>query len=147
MPTNAFTMYVQKRGRMKYLLLTVIPPMILMYVFSRFFYFCVELDSDVTSCILILLFIAIMLPLGYFLIIKKNHQIVVKDNQIIEIDWQQHEVCSVKVSQIHSIKCNFLNELILLDENGKRLLCVESNMYNFHKFEQWLEIHNIYQRR
>ena len=87
---------------------------------------------------------AIMMILGYFLIFRKNHRVEVKDNQIIETDWRQREACRIEVSQIHSIKRNLLNEIIIVDENGNRLLCVESNMTNIPKFEQWLERHNIH---
>ena len=144
MPKNSFVMCAQKQGRMKYLLLTVVPPIALMCVVSRVLDFGIKINSEVVSLVLVYLPMIFMVILGYFLIFRKNHRVEIKDNQIIETDWREREVCRFKASQIHSIKRNFLNEIIIVDQNGNRLLCVESNMTSFQKFEQWLQEHNIH---
>ena len=147
MPKNSFVMRSQKQGRMKYLLLTMVPPIALMYLVSKLLDCCIKLNSVVVDIVLIFLPMTFMMILGYFLIFRKNHQVEVKDNQIIETNWRQHEICRFKVSQIHSVKRNFLNEIIIVDKNGNRILCVESNMSNFQQFEHWLQEHNIELRR
>ena len=137
-------MRTQERGRMKYLLLTIVPPIALMYFISIILDYGIIINGIIADLVLIYLPMIFMAILGYPLIFRKNHQIEVKDNLIVETDWRQREVCRFRASQIHSIKCNFLNEIIMIDTNGNRLLCVESNMTNYQKFEQWLQEHNIH---
>ena len=144
MHDRTFVMHAQKQGRMKYLLLTLIPPIFLLYLFSRFLHLGVQSENNFIIHLCTYLPILGMMILGYFLIFKKNHRIEVRDNKIIEYNWRQKEICRINVSQIYSYRRNWLSELVLMDANGNRLLCVESNMSNFHNFEQWLEIHNIH---
>ena len=142
MSKNSFVMHAQKQGRMKYLFLTLIPPTILLYLFSSLLQSGVQFSNIIHhACLYIPL--AGMTILAYFFIFKKNHRIEVKDNTITEYDWRKNESCRIKASQIYVYKRNWLREIILIDNNGNKLLCVESNMSNFHEFEQWLERHHI----
>ena len=49
----------------------------------------------------------------------------------------------VRADQIEHYYRNFLGEIVLVDADSKKLLCIESNMTNRDRFEQWLTAHNI----
>ena len=140
MAPNTFTMLVQKQGRMKYLLIVMSVPILFLTLLS----WLMDLNILPRTQILFWPSIAIMTVLGYFLIFQKNHRIDVNGFMIIETDWRGRENRKIKAKQIHSIRRNFLNEIILFDENNTKLLCVEPNMSNFDLFQQWLASHNIY---
>ena len=142
MAQNSFVMHPQKQGRMKYLFLTMVPPIILLYLFSLLLQSGVQIGNSIRYICLYVPLVG-MAILTYYFILKKNHRIEVKDNTIIEYDWRKNESRRIKVSQIYVYKRNWLREIILIDNNGNKLLCVESNMSNFHEFEQWLERHHI----
>ena len=143
MSSNAFVMQKQRQGELKYLLLTITPPLLAMLLLRWLADTGILPGGETARLIYLSLSMAGMLILGYPLILKKNHSIEVKDNLIIEYDWRQCEVSRIKAAQIHSIKRNILNEIILLDGAGNRLLCIERNMCNFSQFENWLRLHNI----
>ena len=143
MAQNSFVMHAQKQGRMKYLFLTIVPPIILLYLFSLLLQSGVQIGNSIRYIFLYVPLVG-MAILAYYFIFKKNHRIEVKDNTIIEYDWRKNESRRIKVSQIYVYKRNWLREIILIDNNGNKLLCVESNMSNFHEFEQWLERHHIH---
>ena len=142
---NTFSMHPQKSGRMKYLLLTLVPPLLLMESFRRLIISGIIPDSVIIRNILLYAPLSIMAVLAYYLIFRKNHSIDVKNNTITEINWLGKKSNPIKTDQIHSYRKNVLIEIILLDENGSKLLCVEQNMSNFDCFEKWLKGHNIYQ--
>ena len=136
-------MSVQKAGRMKYLLLVMGIPILLMYLLQQLAIASILPLTALLSNIYIYTPISIMAVLGYFLIFKKNHCIDVKDNTVIETDWRGQNRRVIKTSQIWAYRRNILGEIILLDKLGNRLLCVESNMTNFDAFQKWLERHDI----
>ena len=140
MPTNNFQMITQKRGRMKYLLITIYVPLLFMILLSLL----MKRGILPKTPIVFYLSMAAITVLGYFLIFKKNHSIQIQDNTITETDWLQKNTREIKAAQVCCFRRNFLGEFILLDTNGKKLLCVEKNMSNFDLFQQWLEQHNIY---
>ena len=142
MAQNSFVMHVQKQGRMKYLFLTMIPPIILLGLFSLLLQSGIQFSNIIRYACLYASLVG-MAILTYYFIFKKNHRIEVKDNTIIEYDWRKNESRRIKASQIYVYIRNWLREIILIDNNGNKLLCVESNMSNFHEFEQWLERHHI----
>ena len=144
MPKNSFVMHVQKQGRMKYLFITMVPPIILLYLLSLFSQTTLQLDNTLFSHVCISISLASMAILANYFIFRKNHRIEVNDNQITEYNWRQIEARKIKISQINSYKRNWLHEIILFDNSGNKLLCIESNMSNFQRFEQWLERHNIH---
>ena len=143
MAKNTFTMRVQKKGRSKYLTLTIAPAILLLYFLTRLlsagFFPFIEYAGLVSTIISM----SFMMLLAYFFIFRKNHTIEIQDNKIIETSFSGKEYCRIKTEQISSIRRNFLNEIVLVDKSGKRLLCVEPNMTNFDLFEQWLIRHNI----
>ena len=140
MPNNTFQMITQKRGRMKYLLITIYVPLLFMILLSLL----MKRGIFPKTPIVFYLSMAAITVLGYFLIFKKNHSIQIQDNTITETDWLRKNTQEIKAAQVCCFRRNFLGEIILLDKNGKKLLCVEKNMSNFDLFQQWLEQHNIY---
>ena len=143
MVPTSITMCVQKQGRIKYLILTLFPPLILM-CFLQFLMQCNVLpDSSVWRLIYTCLALLTLGYLAYNMVFRKNHQIDIEDKTITETDFRGKQSCCISVSQISSVRRNFLNELILLDKDGKQLLCVESNMTNFDQFKDWLSNHDI----
>ena len=147
MAQNAFSMRVQKAGRMKYLLLAMGIPILLMHLFKQLATADALPSTGLLSQVYIYSPIFIMAVLGYFLIHKKNHCIDVKNNTLIETDWRGKNRCVIKTEQIWACRRNILGEIILLDKHGTRLLCVESNMSNFDAFQQWLVRHNILDKK
>ena len=137
------TMYPQKNGRIKYLLLTMIPPLVLMYLFQFLLQRGFLPGGSAWGLIYISISMALMMINGYFLIFRKNHSILIKGNTLTETDWLRKEAAPIKASQIHSFRKNILNEIVLLDEHGTKLICIESNMTNFAQFERWLHDHRI----
>ena len=134
---NGFTMSTRKPGRMKYLLLTVFPPVAVIYLCTGLIELGILPVSEITRYFLLAVWAIMMGTLGYFLIFKKNHQLDINDNTITETDWRCR-VTQLPVSHVRSFRRNWLKEYILLDENGKRLVCIETNMENFDLFEQWI---------
>ena len=134
---NGFTMSTRKLGRMKYLLLTVFPPVAVIYLCAGLIELGILPVSEITRYFLLAVWAIMMGTLGYFLIFKKNHQLDINDNTITETDWRCR-VTQLPVSHVRSFRRNWLKEYILLDENGKRLVCIETNMENFDLFEQWI---------
>ena len=134
---NGFTMSTRKPGRMKYLLLTVFPPVAVIYLCTGLIELGILPVSEITRYFLLAVWAIMMGTLGYFLIFKKNHQLDINDNTITETDWRCR-VTQRPVSHVRSFRRNWLKEYILLDENGKRLVCIETNMENFDLFEQWI---------
>ena len=135
---NGFTMSTRKPGRMKYLLLTVFPPIAVIYLCTGLIELGILPVSEITRYFLLAVWAIMMGTLGYFLIFKKNHQLDINDNTITETDWRCR-VTQIPVSHVRSFRRNWLKEYILLDENGKRLVCIETNMENFDLFQQWIE--------
>ena len=135
---NGFTMSTRKPGRMKYLLLTVFPPIAVIYLCTGLIELGILPVSEITRYFLLAFWTIMMGTLGYFLIFKKNHQLDINDNTITETDWRCR-VTQIPVSHVRSFRRNWLKEYILLDENGKRLVCIETNMENFDLFQQWIE--------
>ena len=84
-----------------------------------------------------------MLVISYFMIWKKNHIIEVRDNTLTEKGWRGPVITTVKTSQVVAYRRNFLDEIILLGKDDRRLLCIESNMTNRDRFLEWLAAHNI----
>lgn len=143
MAPDSITMCVQKQGRTKYLLLTLVPPLTLMYLLQYLMQCNILPNSSVWRLIYICVAMLTMGFLGYYMIFRKNHQIDINGKTIIETDFRGKQSCCITISQISSVRRNFLNELILLDKGGKKLLSVESNMTNYDQFKDWLSNHDI----
>ena len=138
----SFVMCTQKQGRIKYLLLTVAPTVLISYLTQHLIQLGILPAGGIWGLLYTVFSMSLMLILGYFLIFVKNHQIAVSNQQIVETNWLGKQKSPIDVHSIHHVRKNFLNEIILFDKNRKRLLCVESNMSNFNTFTQWLEAHH-----
>ena len=137
-----FKMEPGKKGRIKYLILTLLPAYLVMHLLQRLAAQQILPVNDLTGFLIMSSALVMMGVLGYFLIFRKNHIIEVSDISLAERDWQS-KVRLVSVGRIRSIRKNLLGEILLLDENNKVLLCVESNMENRDLFLKWLEKHNF----
>ena len=139
-----FKMEPGKKGRLKYLILTLIPAYAVMSILRWMASQGLLPANDLTGFLIMFSALVLMGTLGYFLIFRKNHIIEVSGISLAERDWHG-KVRLVAVSKIRSWKKNLLGEILLLDENKKVLLCVESNMENRDLFLAWLEKHNYNQ--
>ena len=137
-----FKMEPGKKGRLKYLILTLLPAYLVMSLLQRLAAQGVLPANDLTGFLIMSSALVMMGTLGYFLIFRKNHIIEVSDISLAERDWQG-KVRLIGVSKIRSWKRNLLGEILLLDENKNVLLCVESNMENRDLFLTWLDQHNF----
>ena len=143
MVQSSFVMRTQgKKGRTKYLLLTIAPSLLANSLLLYMGQIGILPTGPAWGLLCTAFTMSLMLVTGYFLIFQKNHWIEIRDQQIIETNWRGIQKSPIGIHQIHHVRKNFLNEIILLDENGKRLLCVEANMSNFSSFTQWLEAHH-----
>ena len=141
MEQNAIFMGPQKAGRMKYLLLTLIPP--LLYT-KGVELLCQKIPqlAPLGPWLGMIGLSVIAFSLGYVLIFKKNHQFEVSEKNI-HIKEMFGQEWDLPAHRIHHYRRNLLGELVLFDEDNKRLLTAESNMTGFDEFEDWLERHGI----
>ena len=137
-----FKMEPGKKGRMKYLFLTLAPAYMVMSLLTRLASQNVLPATDLTGFLLMSTGLVMIAVPGYFLIFRKNHIVEVSDISLAERDWRG-KVRLISVSKIRSVRKNLLGELLLLDENKNVLLCVESNMENRDLFLAWLEKHSF----
>lgn len=135
---DSFTMSALKRGRIKYLLLTIAPALLVMYLFSWLVSIGILPGGETFGLIYTCISMGIMSVLGYFLIFLKNHALEIKEKEIHHKDWRG-QTSVIPVSRIRGYRRNWLKEYILFDEAGKQLFCVESNMENYDLFEQWIQ--------
>ena len=131
-----------KKGRLKYLAMTLLPAYALTKVAGRLASAGVLPASDLTGCVTMIISLALMSTLGYFLVLRKNHIIEVGELSVSEKDWQG-KCRIIPIGKIRGMKRNILNEILLTDESGKVLLCVESNMENRDKLVSWLQERQI----
>ena len=125
MEQTFFTMKPQLRGQMKYAILCLLPSI----VFAL-------LKQPLIAAL-------VFFSLGAYCALSKKHTVVVFSESITNKDYRGRFLCKIPLELICYAKRNFLDEIILLDDEGKQLLCVESNMTNRERFEQWLTAHNI----
>ena len=147
MAQNTFSMYVQKKGRMKYLLLVIGIPLLLMFLLPELAIAGILPYTELLGQIYFYVPLFIMCILSHLLIFRKNHSINIKNNTLIETDWRGKNLSTIKIEQIQKYRRNILGEIILLDKQGNNLLCAESNMTNFDAFQKWLERHDILENK
>ena len=141
-----FKMEPGKKGRLKYLAMTLLPAYFLTRLVGRLAAQGILPDGDLTGFLTMIFSLGFMGCLGYFLVFRKNHVIEIGELSVAERDWQGK--CRViPLSRIKGWKRNLLNEILLTDESGHVVLCVESNMENRAQFEQWLESRQIHENR
>ena len=120
-----FTMRPQLRGQMKYALLCLLPAI----VFAM-------LKQPLIAALVFVSF-------GLYCSLFKKHTVVVFPESITNKDYRDRFLNKIPLDLICYARRNILDEIILLDDEGKQLLCVEPYMTNRDRFEQWLASHNI----
>ena len=143
MSDTSFTMSPMKQGRMKYLILTVFSPVLVSYGWLWLAETGMLPQNRVTATLSMILQVSFMCVLGFFLILRKNHSLEVQEHCILHTDWRRRSASAIQANQIRSYRRNFMGELLLLDEAGKVLICVEPNMSHHDLFLQWLQDHHI----
>ena len=144
MTTTSFTMRPQKMGRLAYLLLTLIPPLLILECFNLLVESGILPASRILFIIDLILWTVSIGFLGYHLIFKKNHYVEISDSTITETDWLRKKRI-IRATQISAYRKNMLRETVLLNSENKKLLCVEANMDNQELFHEWLSTHHITQ--
>ena len=143
MADTSFTMSPMRQGRMKYLILTVFSSVLVSYGWLWLTEIGVLPKNRVTATLGMILQVSLLCVLGFFLILRKNHSLEVQEHCILHTDWRRRAASTIQTNQIRSFRRNLMGELLLLDENGKVLICVEPNMSNHDLFLQWLQNHHI----
>ena len=142
MRTNSFVMQSQSRGRIPYVLLTTVPPIAFMYLFIWLVEAGLIPKNKTLGMVCIYGSLIAMLIVSYFLIWKKNHELIFSQSGVLEISWRRQRT-SYPLRYIKYYRRNFLNEYILMDASGNKLFCVEPYMTNHDRFLHWLAAHNI----
>ena len=117
------------RNRLKYLLLTLVPPLGIMYLLRYLINHGIIANANGLASLLLLIPLAFIWVLMDRLIYRKNHTIRVFAHYMVETDMRQRDR-HIQFSQVHSVKTNWLGEMIVKDASGKTLLCIEDNMEN-----------------
>ena len=122
-----FVMKPRKTGLIQYILLAAVPSAAVGFL----------LAWDSAAWIFILLAAALVLP--------RSHRIVVFENSLTEkaLHGRNQFIRKVNADQIDHYRRNPLGEIVLLDTESRKLLCVEAYMTNRDLFEQWLISHHI----
>ena len=141
MEQNILYMSPQQAGRIKYLLLTLVPPLLYAEAVNKLGSVVPQL-APLCPWLGMIGMTAIAFSRGYFLIFKKNHQFEVHEKNI-HIKEMFGQAWDLPAHRICRYRRNLLGELVLFDEDGKRLLTVESNMTEFEEFQVWLERRGI----
>ena len=142
MENQGFTMSPQNRGRMRYLLLALWVPLGIMWSVVLLMDRGLIPENTILGFVTIFGSLAAMMILGYFLIFQKNHTLAFVSNAILETNWRR-QVKGHPFYHIKHYRRNFLGEYILTDGGGNKILCVEPNMSNFDRFQQWMAEHHI----
>lgn len=142
MAKHSFSVTPSRSGRIRYILLTMVPPLVLAFLLQELMKDGV-IPGGVWEWLYCLGCLGLMGLLLYLLLLRKRHQFQIRDDMVTEISWLGKEVRTFSAARIGSCRRNGLNELILLDKNGKRLAKIEGNMNNFDRFRKWLEKHDI----
>ena len=122
-----FVMKPRKTGLIQYILLAAVPSAAAGFL----------LTWDSAAWIFILLAAALILP--------RSHCIVVFEKSLTEkaLHGRNRFIRKVYADQVDHYHQNRLGEIILVDAQNKKLLCIESCMSNRDRFEQWLISHHI----
>ena len=116
-------------GRLKYMLLTLAPPLVVMYLLRYLIDGGVIPNGNGRAPLLLLIPLAFIWILSNRFIFQKNHSIAVFAHHMVETNMRGKER-EILFTQIHSVKTNVLGEVVAKDVNGKILLCIEDNMEN-----------------
>ena len=143
MAKNSFEMRYQKKGQLKYLALTFLPAISVLLVCYVLALKGLIPESKLLANLIVFIPLGSIAVIAYFTILKKQHNVEVKDNTLTEKNWRGNVITKIKTVQIACYRRNSLGEIILLDKAGNKLLCIESSMSNQDRFEQWLTSHHI----
>ena len=139
---DAFVLTPNKQGRVKYLLLTLGPSFLISRISLALTQRGMLPATDLTGICVMLFSMAVTFTLGYFMILRKNHTVEVGSLSVAEKNWQGK--CRViPRGKIRAYRRNWLGETLLLEEGGKTLLCIESNMENLDRLMAWLDSYEI----
>ena len=127
MEQTYLVMIPQMRGMLKYMLIVLIPSVAVGLL----------MDWDAS--------IWVFIPLGTVMLFPRAHMIVVFDHAFMEkATWgSKRFICKVSAERISHYRKNALDEIILEDADGRRLLCAESHLSERDRFLEWLAAHNI----
>ena len=127
MEKTFFTMKPRMQGLLKYILMSLIPSVVVGFL----------MDWNAAAWVFILLTVILLFP--------RAHTFVVLDDAIMEkaTHGSKRFICKIPAERIDHYRRNSLDEIILEDADGRRLLCVESHLSDRDRFLNWLAAHNI----
>ncbi len=147
MDEQNFKMRTVQSGRIRYFLLTLIPPLAGTYLITLLMEIGIIPRFRLLVSLLTFLPIFGIMITGYFFVFNKNHVLRIDGEYIERINWHGKST-TYNINQIHSYRKNLIGETVLLDEDGKKLFAIETNMTNQDIFMAWLDKNDIeYQRR
>ena len=142
MQEHPFVMRPKKPVRLRYLFLTIAPPITVTQTILKFLQTGSIPHSKPLEVATIIGCFAATLLLGYFLILRKNHTLTFYPNRILETSNSGRRTTHAALRVMY-YRRNFLGEYILTDGIGNKILCIESNMTNHDRFLIWLAAHHI----
>lgn len=87
--------------------------------------------------------LVLMAVLAYLFIFRRNHIITVTGAELQNCNTITGKETTISVAEIQSVKTGLLGDLVLIDREGKKRLCVEKNMSCYDRFQNFLQEHNI----
>jgi hypothetical protein len=142
MDNKHFSMAPLRQGRLRYLLLVLLPALLLQSLLSRLVDTGLLPNDFLTALVVFLVAMAWIIIAGVRLIFRKNHNYVIADNTINVTEFTG-KTRTVSIRDVASYKRNWLGELVLKDSEGKTLLTAEANMENFDLFKEYLSLSGI----
>jgi hypothetical protein len=142
MDNKHFSMAPLRQGRLRYLLLVLLPALLLQSLLSLLVDTGILPNDFLTALVVFLVAMAWIIIAGVRLIFRKNHNYVIADNTINVTEFTG-KTRTVSIRDVASYKRNWLGELVLKDSEGKTLLTAEANMENFDLFKEYLALSGI----
>ena len=133
--SNYVLKYVPRK-RIKYQLLTLLPPLACFLLLIRLS--ITGMLPNGYSTVFMLIPFTLLWVLTYLFIFRKIHNIAVYTDRLVESGWRGKEY-TVYFSSISNIRTNLLGEIILKDAQGKKLLCIEDNLENRERLLEQLQ--------
>lgn len=128
---SSFQMFPLRNGRRQLdLIITLGIPLAVLYLMPP-------------SVFSVILGLALMVVLAYFFIFRKNHSVTVTETEIRNHDTMTNKETVISIGEIQYVKTGLLGDLVLIDREGKKRLCVEKNMSCYDRFQNFLQEHNI----
>ena len=143
MAQNRFDMKPMPKKRTKYVLLALLLPIGIIALFMILTEIGMIPASQTFTNIVIYGSMILMSLMSYAMVINHNHTIEVRGSTVTEKGPNGKEKRKFQAKQISKIRRNAMGEMILLDQSGEKLLCMETSMSNYDLFLQWMESHNI----